>query len=223
MTKDRSQSSVEPDVNTGGMIYWISDKQPLTDITIGAKLLGQISRSFWLQRFLTFVALSFLITACAQQPPTPPHSVTCSGISSPDQQLRACVLSVGRHPNPPFNESRVEIRDMTGSVLATKDFKSPDGEHGRNVQKTEWSTDSQFFVFSTASSGGHSPWHWQTYFYDRKRKIFKEVDDFTGPVIKRNFKLSAPDSIEVQVQGTSSDPMDIVKGHPERRRLSALH
>jgi len=99
---------------------------------------------------------------------------------------------------------------MTGAVLATKGFKSPDGEHGRNVQKTEWSPDSQFFVFSTASSGGHSPWHWQ-------------VDDFTGPVIKRNFKLSAPDWIEVQVQGTASDPMDIANGHPEKRRLSALH
>jgi hypothetical protein len=112
---------------------------------------------------------------------------------------------------------------MTGAVLATKDFKSADGEHGRNVQKAEWSSDSRFFVFSTASSGGHSPWHWQTYFYDRKHTTFREVDDFTGPVIKRNFKLSAPDWSEVQVQGTPSDPMDIAIGHTEKRRLSALH
>jgi hypothetical protein len=112
---------------------------------------------------------------------------------------------------------------MTGRVLATKDFKSPDGEHGRNVQKREWSPDSQFFVFSTASSGGHSPWHWQTYFYDRKRKTFKEVDDFTGPIIKRNFKLTIPDWITVQVQGTAADPGDITKGHSEKRRLSTLH
>ena len=53
--------------------------------------------------------------------------------------------------------------------------------------------------------------------------MFKEVDDFTGPIIKRNFKLSAPDWIEVQVHGTASDPMDIANGHPEKRRLSALH
>ena len=112
---------------------------------------------------------------------------------------------------------------MEGTVLATKDFKSPDGEHGRNVQKMEWSANSEFFVFSTASSGGHSPWHWQTYFYDRKRKTFKEVDDFTGPVIKRNFKLTAPDWIEVQVQGTASDTGDITTGHSEKRRLSTLH
>jgi hypothetical protein len=173
------------------------------------------------------LAFGLLATACAQQAPTPgptpPQPVNCPGMASPDQQLRACVLSVGTHPNPPFNESRVEIRSMNGTGLATKDFKSPDGEHGRNVQKMEWSPDSQFFVFSTASSGGHSPWHWQTYFYDRKRKTFKEVDDFTGPVIKRNFKLTAPDWIEVQVQGTASDPSDINTGHSVKRRLSTMN
>jgi hypothetical protein len=169
------------------------------------------------------LAFGLLVTACAQQPATPQQSVNCPGVTSPDQQLRACVLSVGTHPNPPFNESRVEIRSMNGPVLATKDFKSPDGEHGRNVQKMEWSPDSQFFVFSTASSGGHSPWHWQTYFYDRKRKTFKEVDDFTGPVIKRNFKLTAPDWIEVRVQGTPGDPSDINTGHSVKRRLSTMN
>jgi hypothetical protein len=108
-------------------------------------------------------------------------------------------------------------------VLAFKDFRSSDGEHGRNVQKNEWTPDSQFYVFSTASSGGHSPWHWQTYFYDRRANTFKEVDDFTGPIIKRDFTLSAPDWIEVTVQGTKSDPTDIVTGHKVKRKLSALH
>jgi hypothetical protein len=179
-------------------------------------------------RFSVFVVIAFFfIVGCAQQSTvqgtTPPQPVQCPGITSPDQQLRACVLSVGRHPDPPFNESRVEIRNMKSTVLAAKDFKSPDGEHGRNVQKMECSPNSQFFAFSTASSGGHSPWHWQTYFYDRKTRAFKEVDDFTGPIIKRNFKLTAPDWIEVQVQGTAADPSDITNGHSEKRRLSALH
>src|SRR4030095_16179201 len=178
-------------------------------------------------RFSICVAISCFVVACAQQPtppgPTPPQVVKCPGLTSPDQQLRACVLSVGRHPNPPFNESRVAIRDMKGTVLATKDFKSPDGEHVRNVQKMEGSPDSQFFVFSTASSGGHSPWHWQTYFYDRRGKTFKEVDDFTGTVLKQKLKLSARDWIEVQVQVTASDPGDINTGHSVKRRLSTLH
>src|SRR2546421_12284296 len=154
------------------------------------------------------VGIGFFLLACAQQSvpqgSAPVKPVNCPGVTSPDQQLRACVLSVGRHPNPPFNESRVEIRNMKGMALATKDFKSPDGEHGRNVQKREWSPDSKFFVFSTASSGGHSPWHWQTYFYNRRRNIFKELDDFTGPVIKRNFQITAPDWVHVVVQGKPS-------------------
>ncbi len=110
-------------------------------------------------RFLTPVTISLSIVACAQQPPTPGPTVQpvkCPGVTSADQQLRACVLSVGTHPKPPFNESRVEI-------------------------------------------------------------------DFTGPVIKRNFKLTGPDWIEVQVQGTASDPGDINTGHAEKRRLSTLH
>src|SRR5678815_105053 len=90
-------------------------------------------------RFSICLAISVFVIACAQQPlapgPTPPQPVNCPGMTSPDQQLRACVLSVGTHPNPPFNESRVEIRDVKGAVRATKDFKSADGEHGRNVQK----------------------------------------------------------------------------------------
>jgi predicted alpha/beta-fold hydrolase len=32
MINDRSQGGVGPDVNTAGATYWLSDKQPLTDI-----------------------------------------------------------------------------------------------------------------------------------------------------------------------------------------------
>src|SRR5258708_25932435 len=107
-------------------------------------------------RFSICLAISVFIIACAQQPPipgpTPPKPVNCPGMTSPDQQLRACVLSVGTHPNPPFNESRVEIRNMDGTVLATKDFKSPDGDRGRNIQKMERARDSPFFRLSHAQS-----------------------------------------------------------------------
>lgn len=167
------------------------------------------------------VALSLLIgfslVACTRQPVS-----QCPGTDSPDRRLRACVLSVGKHPAP-LNESRIEIHDANNRVLAFKDLQSSDGEHGRNVQKSEWTPDSQFFVFSTASSGGHSPWHWQTYFYDRHKNAFQELDDFTGPIIARDFTLSAPDWVEVMVQGTKSDPSDIQTGHKVKRRLSSLH
>jgi hypothetical protein len=168
-------------------------------------------------RLAVSLLVGILLVACAHQP-----SWTCPGTTSPDQQLRACVLPVGKQA-PPLNESRIEIHDVNNRVLAFKDFGSADGEHGRNVQKSQWTPDSQFFVFSTASSGGHSPWNWQTYFYDRAKNGFQEVDTFTGPVISRDFTLSAPDWIEVTVQGTASDPHDIQTGHTVKRRLSDLH
>src|SRR6266849_9769215 len=79
---------------------------------------SSVKRKESVMRFSICVAISFFVVACAQQPttqgPTPPNPVKCPGLTSPDQQLRACVLSVGRHPSPPFNESRVEIRNMKG-------------------------------------------------------------------------------------------------------------
>jgi hypothetical protein len=164
---------------------------------------------------LSLLVLTLLL-GCAHQP-----QWKCDGITSPDQQLRACITSFGHAP--PLNESVVEIHDVTDRTLASDDFRSPKGENGRNVQAKAWTPDSQFFVFSTASSGGHSPWHWPAYFYDRRANTFKELDNFTGPIIKRDFTLSASDWIEVTVQGTSSDPSDIVTGHKVKRQLSTLH
>jgi len=77
-------------------------------------------------------------------------------------------------------------------------------------------------VFSTQSSGGHSPWHWNTYFYSRKTNKFALLDDTIGPVIKPNFKVQAPDVVEATVQGTASDPTDIKTGHVVSKHLGAL-
>src|ERR1700733_4783981 len=168
-----------------------------------------------MRRFLPLLLL-VLSPSCAHQP-----QWNCAGVTSPDQQLMACISSFG---NPaPLNESVVEIHDVDNHVLATDNLRSATQSNGRNVQKTAWTPDSQFFVFSTASSGGHSPWNWQTYVYNRKTNQFLELDNFTGPIIKRDFAISPPDWIEVAVQGTKADPTDIVTGHKVKRQLSGLH
>src|SRR5258708_8478891 len=105
----------------------------------------------------------------------------CAGVTSPDQKLRACVSSVGKH-GPPFNESRIEIHDVSDHVLAFKDFRSSDGEHGLNVQRNEWTPDSQFYVFNTPISGVHSPCHCQTYFYALPPNKFNDVYEFPVPI-----------------------------------------
>jgi hypothetical protein len=168
-----------------------------------------------MRRFLPLILIT-LSASCAHQP-----QWNCSGVESPDQKLMACISSFG---NPaPLNESVVEIHDLDNHILATDNFRSSTQSNGRNVQNTSWTPDAQFFVFSTASSGGHSPWNWQTYFYNRQTNKFLELDSFTGPIIKRDFTVSPPDWIVVTVQGTKADPTDIVTGHTVKRQLSALH
>jgi hypothetical protein len=154
---------------------------------------------------------------CAQLPP----KKKCSGIASPDGALCAHIVSVGKH-KAPFHEDRVDIRDAKEQLVASKSFKSPDGEHGRHVAKSQWTPDSQFFVFTTESSGGHSPWHWTPWFFDRQKKNFRLLDDATGPVIKPEMKVAAPDWVEVTVQGKPGDPSDIETGHLVKKRLSTV-
>jgi hypothetical protein len=160
------------------------------------------------------------LVSCANPPPQP-GNFGCSGTDSPDHQLRACIIEVGKFPAP-LNESRVDIRDTSGKLVASRSFGSPKGDQGRSVVHSAWTPDSGFFVFSTQSSGGHSPWHWNTYFYSRKKNKFALLDDTIGAVIKPNFKVKAPDIVEATVQGTASDPSDIQIGHVVTRHLGSL-
>ena len=173
---------------------------------------------------ITTPAISLLaaitFNSCATQAPQPAN-FGCQGTDSPDHQLRACVVEVGKFP-PPLNESRVDIRDTSGKLVASRNFGSPKGDQGRSVVHSAWTPDSNFFVFSTRSSGGHSPWHWSTYFYSRKTNKFALLDDTIGPVIKPNFNVQAPDVVQATVQGTASDPTDIKTGHVVSKHLGTL-
>jgi hypothetical protein len=113
---------------------------------------------------------------------------------SPDKTLKAVVIPVGKVEFEK-RENRVEIRDSEGKILLTKSFASDDGEHGYIVSHAAWTPDSQFFVFSVYSSGGHQPWSSPTYFYCRSDRQLRLLDDYLGPVTDPNFELSAPDVI----------------------------
>ena len=76
--------------------------------------------------------------------------------ASPDHALHAVVLpvDVSLYATPDM-ESRVVIRNTKGDTLTSKDYSSPRGANGYYVVNARWSPDSQFFVFSMSSSGGH--------------------------------------------------------------------
>ena len=83
------------------------------------------------------------LVSCANPPPQPAN-FGCSGTDSPDHQLRACIVEVGKFP-PPLNESRVDIRDTSGKLVASRNFGSPKGDQGRSVVHSAWTPDSNFF------------------------------------------------------------------------------
>jgi hypothetical protein len=117
---------------------------------------------------------------------------------SPDKALNALVIPVGKTTTV-RSESRIEIRDSGGKILLTRSFASRDGEHGYFMHRAAWTADSQFFVFSLSSSGGHQPWNSPIYFYCRSDRRLRLFDDYFGPITDPDFKLAAPDFIQASI------------------------
>ena len=130
-----------------------------------------------------------------------PHQVAPAKrlYESPDKTLIASVIVTNTATAIDSSENRVELRSATGELLAQEDFTSQDGEHGYAVIKAEWTPDSQFFVFSLQSSGGHSPWHSPTKFYSRKQQRIMSLDDALHDSLTGQFVISAPDKVTVRL------------------------
>lgn len=116
---------------------------------------------------------------------------------SPDKALRAVVTPVGLEGRD-ADESLVEVSGERHALLLKKSFASEDGEHGYQVVKALWTRNSQFFVFSVASSGGHQPWHAPTFVYRRADHKLLALDDFVGAISNPGFRLRAPDLLDTE-------------------------
>ncbi len=117
---------------------------------------------------------------------------------SPDGKLVAVVIHVGKEAGLGNYESRVELRTKKASLLRFADYSSQDSEHGWGVAKAAWTPDSQFFVYSLQSSGGHSPWHTPVQFYNRRQNKILSLDDAVGDSIADpEFSIREPDEITV--------------------------
>lgn len=127
---------------------------------------------------------------------------------SPDEELRAVVI-----PTASGSEDRIEIEKRNGGTIASKDHSSSDGQHGRSVFQADWTPDSQFFIYSTASSGGHSVWHFNTFVYVRRTNRIYELDEIIGPLVDPRFDVSTPDkfhSMRLNPNGgVDAEPIDV--------------
>jgi hypothetical protein len=52
-----------------------------------------------------------------------------------------------------------------------------------------WSPDSKFLVMTTASSGGHSLWHFESYVFCVADRTVRYMDNTIGTVLKPDFKF----------------------------------
>jgi TIR domain len=123
---------------------------------------------------------------------------------APDKAMRALVFpsDINRDAmqglaHPPQMESRVVIRSSAGDTVMSKDYSSPDSEHGYYVDHGKWSPDSQFFVYSLMSSGGHSPWRMPIMVYSRKKERIAKFSDMIGgyPTLSGDFKFAGPHTL----------------------------
>jgi dipeptidyl aminopeptidase/acylaminoacyl peptidase len=157
---------------------------------------------------ISAVLLSALL--CGGQKQT--NSTQTEKFQSPDGTIIAFVRST-KAPEA-TKESRIELRSQDGRVLASRNYASKDGEHGHGVTKAAWTPDSQFFVYSLESSGGHQAWHTPVQFFPRSKsaesrprtafsqtqnRIVSLDDTLKDPVTNPQFLVSAPDSVTVEL------------------------
>jgi len=141
---------------------------------------------------------------------SPRPESSCSSIKpriypSPDGALRALVLPVdiGLYATPDM-ESRVVIRTSKGDTVISKGYSSPRGTNGYYVVNAKWSPDSQFFVYSMASSGGHSPWSFPMMVYSREKKRIAGLSDMIDgkPTLSPDFRFAGAHTLMAQTWKT---------------------
>lgn len=125
---------------------------------------------------------------------TAPLSAETKAYTSPDGALRAIVVTKAT------GESRVEFQASAGQVLLSRDERSSDGSHGYEVIEAAWTSDSQFFVATTESNGGHQPWARPLWVYSRSKNHIFELWKF-GVSATGIFTLKTPDITEVPILG----------------------
>lgn len=119
---------------------------------------------------------------------------------APDRGARVVIVPVGKQLGREDYESRIEFRGTANTLYCGLDYSSPDSEHGFGVVRARWTPDSQYFVFSLTSSGGHQAWHAPTQFFSRRKRIIRTLDDYAdAPISSPYFELQAPNTVKTSV------------------------
>jgi hypothetical protein len=119
-------------------------------------------------------------------------------IKSPDGKFIARISPIQKSKEGP-PEFKIEFIGPSGKVTAREDFTSEGGDQGLSIDKAKWSPDSQFFVFTTFSSGGHMAWQFPSFFFDRRDNKIHHLNDFLPPIAEGDFVLKSPDALTITI------------------------
>jgi hypothetical protein len=157
---------------------------------------------------LIAIAVCFALgIAVAQQDEggIPHEPKTMITMPSPDGRL----VAISRSPIPDTTVPDYEDADGTlifirgpnrgDRIIAHRFFA------GRFISKMLWSPDSQFLVLCSESAGGHSPWHFNSYFWSRDDRKFRSIDFRAGPVVSDEFAFTAPHNLTLKIAPTAPD------------------
>ena len=117
---------------------------------------------------------------------------------APDGATLALVFPADLDLNTtPDMESRVAFRGKDGQLLNSRSFASARGANGYYVVNGAWSPDSQFFVFSLTSSGGHSPWSFPTWVFSRETRAIVSFNQMIKgrPTLSPDFTFVGPHTV----------------------------
>ena len=133
--------------------------------------------------------------------------------ASPDKKLFAVERRVPDQSDP----SRLDL-DGFAIFMCTAEGgvqRSVIAQHtfaGRVVSQISWSPDSQFLLFTTASSGGHSPWHFKTFVFCAADKSFRDVETAAGGSVgASDFRFEPPNIAVLQLHQPDSDTTKPIK------------
>jgi hypothetical protein len=99
-----------------------------------------------------------------------------------------------------------------GSVAVPREVIAHRNFPLRLVSQIRWSPDSKFLLFTTASSGGHSPWHFKTFVFCAADKSFRDVETASGaPVGAAEFQFESPDVALLKLHQPARDTLKPIK------------
>ena len=127
-------------------------------------------------------------------------ALTLSAFAVPEQEIREIPAHADEFTAyifPLAGEHRIAIRRFDPRNLAELSLFSPDSQHGGHIEEIQWSDDSKYLVFTTSSSGGHSPWHFPTYAFSTERWAFVLIDDTFPAVTDKTFSFTDSSHIKV--------------------------